>query len=589
MASDAAALVVRLEAKLDQFERQLKQAGVIADDSVSKIESSFARANPAASGIGVALGAGLALGAAAGIKLVEGLFDRFKRLQETAELTGTSLSNAFAVEKLLGEGALKGFDKIGTLLDRMGRGEENALSKLFDANGVKNVKDVGEAFDKVVDLIQRAPNRFQANEMGAGLGIDSETVGRIREASGEFSRLRAEAAAAAPDLQRLADLSKEFDDLWKRALTAVKAYVAETAHEMAVPIAQFVETTMRELQALLGSLRSVGGVVDSLAGESSITNSLDGQISALERGRAALRDFIDKRAPLAITVNKGPPSRPAPIGRTGGGGGGEKDTLDAFEREERRATETAERLAVETRALGLNDEQRTKAIETLRLEQMLKREGIEIDAAYAARIDETSTKLAKATAAYAEAQRGGQQNFALQTFAGQELIDALDGAIMRGEKLSEVFANVVQSIARAALQAAILGQGPLAGLFGTASSTSGQAGGLIGSIASLFGGGGSSIPARAAGGPVSAGQPYLVGERGPELLVPRNAGMIVPNNVLARGGGGGVSLSLGDTHIDARGSTMGQGEFNAILDQRDRRLAGQLSSQIRDLRGRGRI
>jgi phage-related minor tail protein len=32
------------------------------------------------------------------------------------------------------------------------------------------------------------------------------------------------------------------------------------------------------------------------------------------------------------------------------------------------------------------------------------------------------------------------------------------------------------------------------------------------------------------GGPVSGGQPYLVGERGPELFVPSVSGGIVPNN-----------------------------------------------------------
>ena len=40
--------------------------------------------------------------------------------------------------------------------------------------------------------------------------------------------------------------------------------------------------------------------------------------------------------------------------------------------------------------------------------------------------------------------------------------------------------------------------------------------------------------ARAMGGPVNAGRPYLVGENGPELFVPRNAGGIVPG--YAKGG-----------------------------------------------------
>jgi len=53
---------------------------------------------------------------------------------------------------------------------------------------------------------------------------------------------------------------------------------------------------------------------------------------------------------------------------------------------------------------------------------------------------------------------------------------------------------------------------------------------LIGSIAS------SILPiggARAAGGPVSAGVPYLVGEQGPELFTPDQSGSIASNASLA--------------------------------------------------------
>lgn len=41
-----------------------------------------------------------------------------------------------------------------------------------------------------------------------------------------------------------------------------------------------------------------------------------------------------------------------------------------------------------------------------------------------------------------------------------------------------------------------------------------------------------SIKGKAAGGPVLAKVPYIVGEKGPELFVPQNAGSIVPNNKL---------------------------------------------------------
>src|SRR5690606_18265702 len=68
---------------------------------------------------------------------------------------------------------------------------------------------------------------------------------------------------------------------------------------------------------------------------------------------------------------------------------------------------------------------------------------------------------------------------------------------------------------------------------------------------------------RAAGGPVTAGVPYLVGERGPELFTPDVSGRIIPNHelgtgamvpALAGGGGGG-----GPVVIDMRGSFVAEG------------------------------
>lgn len=55
---------------------------------------------------------------------------------------------------------------------------------------------------------------------------------------------------------------------------------------------------------------------------------------------------------------------------------------------------------------------------------------------------------------------------------------------------------------------------------------------------------------RADGGPVSAGSPYIVGERGPEMFVPSSMGSIVPNHALA-GAGGGITINItGNTLLD---------------------------------------
>jgi predicted nucleic acid-binding Zn-ribbon protein len=52
----------------------------------------------------------------------------------------------------------------------------------------------------------------------------------------------------------------------------------------------------------------------------------------------------------------------------------------------------------------------------------------------------------------------------------------------------------------------------------------------------------SPIDFRASGGPVSAGKPYIVGEKGPELIIPNQNGTVIPNHQLA--GAGGMNLSV---------------------------------------------
>ena len=58
---------------------------------------------------------------------------------------------------------------------------------------------------------------------------------------------------------------------------------------------------------------------------------------------------------------------------------------------------------------------------------------------------------------------------------------------------------------------------------------------------------GIQAPGRASGGPIRAGQPYMVGERGQELVIPDTNGTVVPNHAL-----GGMSVTV---NVDAREGT----------------------------------
>ena len=119
--------------------------------------------------------------------------------------------------------------------------------------------------------------------------------------------------------------------------------------------------------------------------------------------------------------------------------------------------------------------------------------------------------------------------------AGQVLERGLMSALRRGslgfDDLKRIALAVMEEIAAAAISQGLARIG-LGGPGGGSSLGAGLLSGLLG------------LPGRATGGPVSAGRPYLVGERGPELFVPTGFGRVEP-----RGSGGGtrdvrVSISI---------------------------------------------
>ncbi len=113
------------------------------------------------------------------------------------------------------------------------------------------------------------------------------------------------------------------------------------------------------------------------------------------------------------------------------------------------------------------------------------------------------------------------------------VVGAIQGAIDGTKSLQEVATNLLNNIANKLLDVAV----NLA-LFGAMSGT-GTGGGLLGGLFK-----------RAGGGSVTAGQGYLVGERGPELFMPGRSGGIAP----AGGFGGGANIVV---NVDANGTSAG--------------------------------
>lgn len=119
------------------------------------------------------------------------------------------------------------------------------------------------------------------------------------------------------------------------------------------------------------------------------------------------------------------------------------------------------------------------------------------------------------------------------------VVDAIQGAIDGTKSLQQVAVDLLNSIANKLLDIAVN-----MALFGAMSGT-GTGGGLLGGFFKP-----SPVPGRAVGGSVASGQPYIVGERGPELFMPGRSGTIIPNHNL---GGGGISVVV---NVDASGSSV---------------------------------
>ncbi len=117
------------------------------------------------------------------------------------------------------------------------------------------------------------------------------------------------------------------------------------------------------------------------------------------------------------------------------------------------------------------------------------------------------------------------------TKAGSAIDIALTKAIKSGNlSFADLEKTAVAAFAQIAASAVKADLGSIFGGGGSSGGGGGLIGSLFGAVSSLFG-----APGRATGGPVTGGQAYMVGERGPELFVPTAAGRIAPAGGAARG------------------------------------------------------
>jgi len=190
----------------------------------------------------------------------------------------------------------------------------------------------------------------------------------------------------------------------------------------------------------------------------------------------------------------------------GGGGGGGPIQEDAFQK-------LREQLALENELLGVSEAQK-RVIQALG-EQRSQYSEAEINAV-TAEIEAYNQKL--------EVLKQQQE---LADVLKSSMEDAFMSIIEGTESAKDAFKKMAYEVIKELYRVLVVQR-----LVGSFNSQTGTGTGLVGLIAGAFGG-------RESGGSVMAGQPYMVGERGPELVIPRHSGTVMNANLTRQTASGG--------------------------------------------------
>jgi hypothetical protein len=542
-------LLVALEARLDRFEKQMREAGFIAERTVKDIEDKFSKANPqfGATFAGNFLG-NLAAKLVREIpNFISSIIENFKELERVAIVTGTAMQDVFGIQRVAQQAGASVQDvlgsvrELGNLLNQAARGEVNSLARLFEENKIK-LKDVNgeiittqKALEIVADLVRNAKTEFDKIDIARLAGQSASMVPTLEKGADALRKQQRAAADAAPDLQALANAAKDFDAAMASASEHAKAFAAQAGqtafanfklaiadiYEGLVALASLLSRfpgfgalaptpqQLAELDAFLARMRNVVAAGQAITAEAEATARAAARTGNLRGGGTTTRD---PNAPLSRV-----PVTPQPAAEK-----------DAFERQTDQIEKHIAVMKAEAEAVGLG----AKAQEELRIEALLTeavlRSGVEINDQLADKISEMATRAGEAKERLENLRRAQSELNAASAEFGNALAEAFKAAVLEGKKLEEILKNLANRMASKAIDKLF----DL--LFATTSS---QGTSLFNKLLGI------GVTGRMAGGPLAAGQAAIVGERGPELFIPKTGGMVIPNNAIS-GGGGSVEVKV---------------------------------------------
>lgn len=470
---------------------------------------------------------------------------------------GTLLGDGKSAEELLKEHN----ETIRSVAEKWGDAVPALKSYVDQLDRASQQSDLGQAYDVVVE------RQFQA--LRASLG----------DIRAEFVAARTDLAAFGASAQEIDALQAAFDAMANKVsanedataeLEAVLALLAQTTGASTVPSLVSLQGTLGGVTAALAAasrqaaifraeqaaLNAPDAQVDAynanqgFVAEQQRLNGLTAQQLELENEIARVKSEAERGDTLlsdaqALEIAQGrlaAEERRSQLASSG------KSAAKEANREREAVIELIAALEFELSTLGMTEQQKAVA-------NALRRAG----AAATDAERQAITDLVNATIAEESAMRATNEQMREFADAGRQAMSGFIQDMMAGKNATEALGNALGNIGDRLIN---LG---LDALFGTGGSS-------FGALGQLFNFGG----ARAAGGPVNAGQTYLVGEKGPELFTPPASGKIIANDRL---GGGGASVTFAPI-IDARGADAAS---VARLERSMLKMAGEMDGRVKQI------
>ena len=563
--ADEPKLIVAVEARLDRFERQLKQAGLIAERELKELENKTKGFTIGGVAAGNLLAIGIEKAMSAAVDAISKAIDEMNKLNDVLERTGITAEQFQRVAFAGMAGGLKtadllaGLEAAGAKLDEINR-RENELSKLLDANGIKYkernglVVDVNRGLELAAQLMAKAGSEFEKIEIARTFGLTAEWVKVLGEGVEKFRQMK-DAARIDPELARSLQSMEALSKLANQISADIKAWGTGLVVSVLPPL----QTTLELLQPIYETLNEIarGSFLEANA----------------ERGLARFQRILDlvrearkeAEGPLRITVNK-----PSGVKWPAAAPTGEADALT--KQFEQLAKLKAVREA-ELATIGMTVAKQEEARQLALLTEAAKRAEVTVDAEILAKMQEQAKAAGEITQKLVERNAKWAEMVSSSRELGSIMSDAMKSMVLEGKKFDEVLKNIGNRLASKAFDQAfdLLFKAPAGGGGSVAMNL----------LAGLFKGG------KMAGGPVRGGSAYMVGERGPELFVPGRSGMVVPNTALSNGSGAAVA-PVSNTVVNIAGSADREtlALMQSMLAARDRRFVADVAHATAELRRR---